>query len=139
MTAADGLSFLYQVEIGNGNYINIPDEVYEFFRDHSRQQVITYHWNYDQQIDALLLSVHEAREKRSNWLGATKNQDNNRAVVPEKARKKLGVESEENLYLLTHELMHQAEVPSVLVWDFDRIEDEILENNGRVLSRFPEF
>lgn len=140
--SADGLKFLYQVEVTSKNYINIPSEVYEFFKENYNNE-IKYAWHYDEDVESLLIAGIETSESKSGWLQtSTHESPNGRTRVPSKAAAQYSISEGDNLYLLTHELMGETERPSVFVWDLKRIEESMFGNNGTggdPLSRFPSF
>lgn len=140
--SADGLKFLYQVEVTSKNYINIPSEVYDFFKKNYDSK-IKYAWHYDEDVESLLIAGIETSESKSGWLQASTHESpNGRTRVPTKAAAQYNISEGDNLYLLTHELMGQTERPSVFVWDLERIEESMFSNNGTggdPLSRFPSF
>jgi hypothetical protein len=139
---ADGLKFLYQVEVTSRNYINIPSEVHDFFKS-SYSKKIKYAWHYDEDVESLLIAGIETGESKSDWLQASTHESpNGRTRVPTKAATQYNISEGDNLYLLTHELMRQTERPSVFVWDLERIEESMFGNNGTSgdpLGRFPSF
>jgi hypothetical protein len=139
---ADGLRFLYQVKIGSRNYVNIPTEVQGFFEE-NYQEEIKYVWHYDKVRESVLVAIKETGENRSGWLQTTTHSSQNgRTTVPAKVTDIYNVSKGDNLYLLTHDLMGQAERPSILVWDLDRLEEELLSKNSGdndLLSRLPNF
>ncbi|WP_424005684.1 hypothetical protein ACOZ4I_19925 (plasmid) [Haloarcula salina] len=140
--SADGLKFLYQVEVTSKNYINIPSEVYEFFKKNYEDK-IKYAWHYDEDVESLLIAGIETSESKSGWLQvSTHESPNGRTRIPTKAVAQYNISEGDNLYLLTHELMGQTERPSVFVWDLERIEESMFGSNGTSgdpLSRFPSF
>lgn len=140
--SADGLEFLYQVNVNSRNYINIPSEVYNFFSQ-SYSSEIKYAWHFDNELESLLVAGIETSEDKSGWIQTTTHESpNGRTRVPAEAASMYNIREGDNLYLLTHDLMSQTERPSVIVWDLDRIEKELFDNidgGNDLLSRRPSF
>ena len=139
---ADELKFLHQVEVTSKNYINIPSKVYNFFDDNYDGEV-KYAWHYDKELESLLIAGIETSESESGWIQTSKHElPNGRTRIPSKAAAQYNISEGDNLYLLTHDLMDRTERPSVFVWDFQRINENLSDNTGNAqdpLSRFPSF
>jgi hypothetical protein len=141
--SADGLRFLYQVELKSKLYFHIPEKVHSYIQSDDSNQEAKYHWNYDEESRMMMISVHSGREERSEWLGATRwDSSGSRIKMPKEAAAIMDVEQGDCIYLLTHDDMKKAGTPSVFVWDFDRIERALLSvpsMEDTVFSRLPNF
>lgn len=122
------VEFVCQTKITEQYEINVPQEVLKFTQECSSDDSIEYYWNYDTRNDTLLMSPEKPRTEGVNKLKSTDDHDvGGRTCIPKPARKKLGVELKDHIYLWTHNMMDKAGAPSVIVWDFNQMENLFLD------------
>ena len=141
--AAEELEFLSQVTVQARGNISVPNEPYQFLKDNINYNDLRYHWTYDTELDYLFIAGHEATDSRYNWLGVTEHQSpNGRTTIPKSVMNRFDIERGDDLYLVTHDLMHLAERPGVVVWKSERIDGILIDQNeseSEILTMFPEF
>jgi bifunctional DNA-binding transcriptional regulator/antitoxin component of YhaV-PrlF toxin-antitoxin module len=122
------IEFICQTKITEQYEINIPQDAHEFIQECSSEDSIDYFWNYDTRNDTVLISPEKPRMEAIDKLQKTDDHHvGGRTCVPKPVRNKLGFELGDSLYLWTHNKMNQAGAPSVVVWDFSRMENIFLE------------
>jgi hypothetical protein len=121
--ASPEVEFMCQSKIKQQFDIDIPPEVFNSIQEYSSEDSIEYIWNYDTRNDTVLISPEKPRFEDINKLkGTIDHQTGGRTTVPKPVKKKYELEVKDNLYFWTHDMMCRAGAPSVIVWDFDRIQ-----------------
>ena len=136
------MEFLYQSEITKGNYINMPEEVHDIISSPQTGDKVNYHWNYYEDL-GVMISGHGTRERNASWKGTTRwSPTHERVTVPEDVRNIMEVDIGDCLYFLTHSDMEQANLPSVYVWDLDKIDRALTSDRAEdpsIFERLPNF
>lgn len=136
------LEFFYQTEVRKEWNVNIPVEVFNFIKEESSEESVEYRWNYDKRNETLLISTEGTRHEKISKLETTiDHQAGGRTSIPEDVRDKVDIKIGDNLYLWTHNRMAEAGAPSVIVWEFDQMEELIFKKMASMSKSelFPNF